>query len=62
LREIEREQMIGRYDAKRGRYLVIIAWTLQKIDHPTPSKLPAPPATRALFDELAAARARAREN
>ena len=61
LREIEREDMVARYDVKHRRYLVITAWHLQKIDHPTPSKLPAPPATRPLFDELAAARAR-REN
>lgn len=59
LREIEREGLIGRYDVRRSHYLVITDWPEQQISHPTPSKLPAPPATRALFfDEVAAARAR----
>jgi hypothetical protein len=59
LREMEREQLVARYDVRRSRYLVILDWHLQKIDHPTPSKLPPPPATRALpFDELSAARAK----
>ena len=59
LREIEREDLIGRYEVKGRRCLVITAWDLQKIDHPTPSKLPPPPESRQLqFDELAAARAK----
>jgi hypothetical protein len=59
LREIERENMIGRYEVGRGRYLVILAWDMQKIDHPTPSKLPPPPTSRPLlFDEISAARAK----
>lgn len=59
LREIEREGLIGRYDIRRSRYLVINAWAEQKIDHPKPSTLPAPPETRSLFvDEMAAARAK----
>lgn len=59
LREIEREDLIGRYEVKGWRYLVITAWALQKIDHPAPSRLPAPPESRQLpFDELAAARAK----
>jgi hypothetical protein len=59
LREIDREGMIGRYEVGRSRYLVILAWDIQKIDHPTPSKLPAPPTSRPLlFDEVSAARAK----
>jgi hypothetical protein len=59
LREIEREELVGRYDVRRSRYLVISDWQEQQISHPTPSKLPAPPATRTLlFDEVSAARAR----
>lgn len=59
LREIEREELIARYDVKHSRYLVITDWDVQKIDHPTPSKLPPPPATRPLlFDEVAIARAK----
>lgn len=59
LREIDREGLIGRYDVGRSRYLVITAWDMQKIDHPTPSKLPPPPASRPLlFDEVSAARAK----
>lgn len=65
LREIEREGMCGRYEVGRSRYLVIEAkaWDMQKIDHPTPSKLPPPPsglnASRPLpFDEVSAARAK----
>lgn len=59
LREIEREQLIGRYDVRRAHYIVISDWDIQKVDHPKPSRLPAPPATRALFfDELAVARAK----
>jgi hypothetical protein len=59
LREIDREELIGRYDVRRAHYLVILDWDIQKIDHPTPSKLPPPPASRPLlFDEVSAARAR----
>lgn len=59
LREIEREDLVGRYEVKGRRYLVILAWDLQQIQHPVPSKLPAPPESRQLpFDELAAARAK----
>lgn len=59
LREIAAEQLIGRYDVRRSHYIVITDWIEQKVDHPKPSKLPAPPATRALFhDELAVARAK----
>jgi hypothetical protein len=59
LREIEREGLIGRYDIRRSRYLVINAWAEQKIDHPKPSTLPAPPETRSLFVVvMAAARAK----
>jgi hypothetical protein len=66
LREIEREGMVGRYEVGRSRYLAILAWDVQKISHPTPSKLPPPPAfvlsgsmTQPLFvDEVSAARAK----
>jgi hypothetical protein len=59
LREMDRDGLIGRYDVGRSRYLVILDWDIQKIDHPTPSKLPPPPASRPLlFDEVSAARAR----
>ena len=59
LREIEHEQLIGRYDVKRARYLVISDWKAQKIYHPTPSKLPPPPDVRAqLFDEVSIQRAK----
>ena len=59
LREMEREQLIGRYDVRRAHYIVISDWDIQKVDHPKPSRLPAPPSTQALFvDEIAIARAR----
>jgi hypothetical protein len=60
LREMEREQLIGRYDVKQVSCLVLSRWhDTQKIAHPTRSKLPPPPETRALFcDELALARAK----
>lgn len=59
LRELDREDLIRRYDVGRSRYLVITAWDIQKISHPTPSKLPPPPASRPLlFDEVSVARAK----
>lgn len=59
LREMDREELIGRYEVGRSRYIVILAWDVQKISHPTPSKLPAPPASRPLlFDEVSVARAK----
>jgi len=59
LREIEHNGLIGRYDVRSFRYIVILDWNTQAVSHPTPSKLPAPPESRLLpFDELSAARAR----
>jgi hypothetical protein len=44
LDELEREKCIHRYTADGSSYLVVCNWLKQqKIDKPTPSKLPAPP-------------------
>jgi hypothetical protein len=61
LLELQREELIGRYDVNRVHFLVILDWAQQKVDHPRHSKFPPPPSTGPLFvDELAAARAKAR--
>jgi hypothetical protein len=44
LDELEREKCIQRYTADGSSYLVVCNWLKQqKIDKPTPSKMPAPP-------------------
>lgn len=43
LGELENDGCIIRYDVDNEKYLAITSWSHQKIDHPSPSKLPAPP-------------------
>lgn len=42
LSELEKEGCVVRYTHDRDEYLAICHWDHQKIDHPQPSKLPAP--------------------
>ena len=59
LRELDHQGLIGRYIAEGFDWIVICAWSLQKIDHRSASKLPAPPVTWPLpLDEISIARAK----
>lgn len=46
LTELENEGCIVRYRVENDEYLAIVHWDHQKIDHPQPSKLPAPQAKK----------------
>lgn len=43
LRELEREDMIHRYEVDGRSYLQVVNWAHQKISHPTPSVIPPEP-------------------
>lgn len=43
LRELEAVDMVRRYEAEEGQYLLVVGFTEhQKVSHPTPSHLPPP--------------------
>ena len=52
LSELETEGCIVRYRVEKDEYLQIIHWDHQKIDHPQPSKLPAPPSKKSKKTKL----------
>lgn len=54
LSELETEGCIVRYRVEKDEYLQIIHWDHQKIDHPQPSKLPAPPSKKSKKTKLIA--------